>query len=219
MRLWQRQIFRGHRIFQHSHYVTSFKSINIVLETGKYHSWPNTLPFRVGYRRANTRTQGSDPWTCSIRNLYNTTWSTVQDGRFELFKKGALEKKCPTNQGRLAQSMQTSQLPSRGTESCNISNNGVPPTPKGNGWLMDPLMCTGSAGPHALTIIHKTVKCGCETGCEALWCGCRKKDQQRAALRSYQGCKNCSEDYNPELEIAEYARRGPILIKELFAPN
>ena len=44
MRLWQRQIFRGHRILQHSHYVTSFKSINIVLETGKYHSWPNTLP-------------------------------------------------------------------------------------------------------------------------------------------------------------------------------
>ena len=47
------------------YHVMSFKSINIVFETGKYHSWPNTLPFRVGYWGANTRTPGSDPSTRS----------------------------------------------------------------------------------------------------------------------------------------------------------
>ena len=31
----------------------------------KYHSWPNTLPFCVGYWGANTRTPGSDPTTHS----------------------------------------------------------------------------------------------------------------------------------------------------------
>ena len=68
MCLRQRQIFHGHRIFQHFYHVTSFKSINIVFETGKYHSWPNTLPFRVGYWGANNRTPGSDPSTCSSHN-------------------------------------------------------------------------------------------------------------------------------------------------------
>ena len=63
--LWQRQVFHGHRIFQHFYHVTSFKSINIVFETGKYHSWPNTLPVRVGYWGANTRTPGSIPSTRS----------------------------------------------------------------------------------------------------------------------------------------------------------
>ena len=195
MCLWKRQIFHGHKVFQHSYYVTSFKSINIVFETGRYHSWPNTLPFLVGYRGPNTHIHVLYPRTRSIPNLYNTACSTVQDGRFELFEKDALEIKCPTNQGRFAQSMQTSQLPSRGTESCNISNDG---------------------GPRALTTNLKTVKCGCKTGCEAWWCGCRKKDQQCTALRSYQGGKKCSEDYNPELQNAEYARRGPILIKDLL---
>ena len=65
MCLWQRQIFDGHRIFQHFYHVTSLKSINIVFETGKYHSWHNTLPFRVGYWGANTRTPESDPSTHS----------------------------------------------------------------------------------------------------------------------------------------------------------
>ena len=54
MCLWQRKIFRGHRTLQHFYHVSSFKSTNIVFETGKYHSWPNTLPFRVGYWGANT---------------------------------------------------------------------------------------------------------------------------------------------------------------------
>ena len=63
MCLRQRQIFHGDRIFQHFYHVTSFKSINIVLKTGKYHSWPNTLPFQIGYWGANTRTPGSDPST------------------------------------------------------------------------------------------------------------------------------------------------------------
>ena len=58
MCLQKRQIFHGHRIFQHFYHVTSIKSINTVFETGKYHSWPNTLPFRVGYWGANTRTSG-----------------------------------------------------------------------------------------------------------------------------------------------------------------
>ena len=65
MCLRQRHIFHGHRIFQHLYHVTSFKSINFVFETGKCHSWPNTLPFRVGYWGANTRTPGSDPSTHS----------------------------------------------------------------------------------------------------------------------------------------------------------
>ena len=72
------------------------------------------------------------------------------------------------------------------------------------------------SGPRALTTILKTVKCGCKTGCEAWWCGCRKKDQQCTALSSYQGGKKCSEDYNPEPQNGEYARRGPILIKDLL---
>ena len=38
-----RQIFHGHRIFKHFYNVTSIKSINIVFETGEYHSWSNTL--------------------------------------------------------------------------------------------------------------------------------------------------------------------------------
>ena len=59
------QIFHGHRNFQHFYLVTTFKSINIVFETGKYHSWPTTLPFWVGYWGANTRTAGSDPSTRS----------------------------------------------------------------------------------------------------------------------------------------------------------
>ena len=66
MCLRQRQIFHGHIIFQHFHHVASFKSINNVFETGKYHSWPNTLPFQNGYRGANTRTPGPGPSThCS----------------------------------------------------------------------------------------------------------------------------------------------------------
>ena len=55
MCLQQCQIFHGHRIFQHLYHVTSFKSINIVFETGKHHSWPNTLPFRVRYWGVDTR--------------------------------------------------------------------------------------------------------------------------------------------------------------------
>ena len=43
MCLQQRQIFHGHRIFQPFYHVTSIKSINIVFETGEYHSWSNTL--------------------------------------------------------------------------------------------------------------------------------------------------------------------------------
>ena len=71
MSLWQRQIFHGHRFFQHLYHVTSFKSINIVFETGKYHSYPNTLPFRVGYWGANTRTPVSDPSTHSSHSATN----------------------------------------------------------------------------------------------------------------------------------------------------
>ena len=48
--------------------MTSFKSINIVFEVGKYHSWPNTLPFQVGYWGADTHTPRSDPSTRSIPN-------------------------------------------------------------------------------------------------------------------------------------------------------
>ena len=74
--LQQRQIFHGHRIFQHFYHVTSFKSINIVFETGKYHSWPNTLPFWVGYWGANSRTPWSNPSTRSSPNyLY---WKPAQ---------------------------------------------------------------------------------------------------------------------------------------------
>ena len=46
---------RFYSIFKH---MTSFQSINIGLEVGKYHSRPNTLPFWVGYLGANTRTPG-----------------------------------------------------------------------------------------------------------------------------------------------------------------
>ena len=63
MCLRQCHIFHGHRIFQQFYRVTSFKSINIFFEIGKYRSWPNTLPFQVGYWVANTRTPGSDPST------------------------------------------------------------------------------------------------------------------------------------------------------------
>ena len=35
-------------------YDASFKSINIVSEVDKYHSWPITLPFHVAYQGANT---------------------------------------------------------------------------------------------------------------------------------------------------------------------
>ena len=45
MCLQQRQIFHGHGIFQHFYHVTSFKSISIVFETGKHHSWPIPYPF------------------------------------------------------------------------------------------------------------------------------------------------------------------------------
>ena len=38
MCLRQRKIFHGHKIFQHFYHVLSFRSINIVFETGKYHS-------------------------------------------------------------------------------------------------------------------------------------------------------------------------------------
>ena len=55
------QIFHGHRIFQHFYHMTSFKSINTVFEVGKYHSWPNNLPFGGGYWGAKTCTYGSDP--------------------------------------------------------------------------------------------------------------------------------------------------------------
>ena len=61
MCLRQRQIFHSHRIFQHFFHVTNFKSINIVFETSKYHSWPIILRFWVGYWGANTHTPGSDP--------------------------------------------------------------------------------------------------------------------------------------------------------------
>ena len=53
-------------IFYH---MSSFKSIDIVFEVGTYHSWPNTLPFRVGYWGANTRTPKSDPSTRSSPNF------------------------------------------------------------------------------------------------------------------------------------------------------
>ena len=59
------------------YHVMSFKSINIVFETGKYHSWPNTLPFRVGYWGANTRTPGSDPSTRSSPILSLSSLSLV----------------------------------------------------------------------------------------------------------------------------------------------
>ena len=65
MCLLPHQVFRCHRTFQHFCCMTSFKPINIVFEVGKYHSWPNTLPFRVGYWGANTRSPVSDPNTRS----------------------------------------------------------------------------------------------------------------------------------------------------------
>ena len=71
MCLWQSQIFRGHKVFQHFYHVMSFRSINIVLETGKYHSWPNTVPFRVRSWGANTHTPGriQVPVPALIQNL------------------------------------------------------------------------------------------------------------------------------------------------------
>ena len=66
----QCQIFHDQRTFQHFYHVTGFKLINnIVFETGKYHSWPNTLPFWVGYWGANTCTPGSDPSTGSSPSM------------------------------------------------------------------------------------------------------------------------------------------------------
>ena len=79
MCLRQRKIFHGHRIFQHFYHVMSFKSINIVFETGKYHSWPNTLPFLVGYWGADSCTPGSDP---SIRST--PSWSTLNQKTYIL---------------------------------------------------------------------------------------------------------------------------------------
>ena len=68
MLLLQGQIFHGYRIFQHLKHMTSFKSVYIVFEDGKYHSWPNTLPFRVVCWGTNTHTSRSDPNTRSISN-------------------------------------------------------------------------------------------------------------------------------------------------------
>ena len=65
--------WHGHRIFSILCHVSSVKSINMVFETGKYHSWPNTLPFQVGYWGANTRTPGSDPSTCFSPTSNTTT--------------------------------------------------------------------------------------------------------------------------------------------------
>ena len=36
---------------------------NIVIEVGKYRSWPNTYPFQDGYLGANIQPSGSDPST------------------------------------------------------------------------------------------------------------------------------------------------------------
>ena len=54
-------------IFYH---MLNFKSYNIFFEVGKYHSWPNTLPFQVGYWGAITRTPKSDPSTRSSPNIH-----------------------------------------------------------------------------------------------------------------------------------------------------
>ena len=52
--------------FQHFYHMTSFKSLNIVLESGKCVSLPNTLPFRDGHWGANNLTLGLNPRTHSI---------------------------------------------------------------------------------------------------------------------------------------------------------
>ena len=88
MCLRQRQIFHGHKISQHFYHVSSFKSINIVFETSKYHSWPNTLPFRVGYWGANTLTLGSDSSTRSSPSLeIKPTCSQGHAAFFVLFRR------------------------------------------------------------------------------------------------------------------------------------
>ena len=70
------------REFSEFFYVSSFKSINIVFETGKYHSWPNTLPFWVGYWGANTRTPESIPSTRSSPSQHCKYWCVSRKSIF-----------------------------------------------------------------------------------------------------------------------------------------
>ena len=141
-----------------------------------------------------------------VCDLYNTSCSTVRDARFELFKKGALEKNLPPNKDALLNHCKRvnyqAAVWSRATSAMMAC-----PTPNGNGWdVVD-----GSTNvhwlskPHAPPAILKTVKCGCKTGYEARSCGCRKKDLQCTALCSCVGSKNCSEDSNLAVENEEYA--------------
>ena len=46
----------------------------IVFEVGKYHCWPNTLPFRIGYWGANTCSPGLDPSTHSSPTLHSSLY-------------------------------------------------------------------------------------------------------------------------------------------------